>query len=78
MKITLVLLGVVVQLFLGHLSVAYAEKMRLDKLDRKTEVYLQRGLNDADSRCFTYILKKLRKEDTGVLPISPDRSASLI
>lgn len=39
-------------------------KMRLDKLDRKTEVYLQRGLNDADSRCFTYILMKLQKEDT--------------
>lgn len=51
-------------LFVGHLSPAYAEKLRLDKLDRETEVYLQRGLNDADSRCFTYILKKLRKEDT--------------
>ncbi len=37
-------------------------KMRLDKLDRKTEVYLQRGLNDADSRCFTYILMKLQKK----------------
>ncbi|WHS32054.1 hypothetical protein QLQ09_08800 [Brucella sp. NM4] len=51
-------------IFVGHLSVAYAEKLRLDKLDRETEVYLQRGLNDADSRCLTYILEKLRKEDT--------------
>ncbi|WP_455153783.1 hypothetical protein [Brucella anthropi] len=64
MKVNLFFLGVMVPLSLGVFSPASAEKLRLDKLDRKTEVYLQRGLNDADSRCFSYILKKLRKEDT--------------
>lgn len=72
MKVNLFLLGVMVPLSLGVLSPASAEKMRLDKLDRKTEVYLQRGLNDADSRCLTYILKKLRKEDTKQWYISFD------
>lgn len=64
MRISLVHTVCLTSIFVGHLSPAYAEKMRLDKLDRATEVYLQRGLNDADSRCFTYILMKLRKEDT--------------
>lgn len=72
MRIPLVYTLCVMSLFVGHLSPAYAEKLRLDKLDRETEVYLQRGLNDADSRCLTYILKKLRKEDTKQWYISFD------
>lgn len=72
MRIPLVPTVCLMALFVGHLSPTYAEKMRLDKLDRKTEVYLQRGLNDADSRCFSYILMKLRKEDTRQWYISFD------
>lgn len=68
----IVMTACMITLFCGYLTPAYAEKIRLDKLDRKTEVYLQRGLNDADSRCLTYILKKLRKEDTKQWYISFD------
>lgn len=72
MRTPLVIAACITTIFFGHLIPAYAEKMRLDKLDRKTEIYLQRGLNGADSRCFTYILRKLRKEDTKQWYISFD------
>lgn len=72
MRTPLVVTACMITLFFGHPIPAYAEKMRLDKLDRKTEVYLQRGLNDVDSRCFAYILTELRKEDTKQWYISFD------
>lgn len=72
MRTPIVVTACAITISFGHLIPAYAEKLRLDKLDRKTEVYLQRGLNDADSRCFGYILTELRKEDTKQWYISFD------
>lgn len=57
-----IIAGTVICTHLAVIANAHADTLRLDKLDRATEVYLQRGLHGADSQCFGYILKKLRKE----------------
>lgn len=57
-----IIVGTVICAHISILANAHADTLRLDKLDRATEVYLQRGLRGADSQCFGYILKKLRKE----------------
>lgn len=41
-------------------TVVSAETIRLDKLDKPTRTYIQRGLEDRDYRCFEYALKYLR------------------
>ncbi|MEP7452722.1 hypothetical protein [Phyllobacterium sp. SB3] len=43
------------------LTAANVETVRLDKLDRATEVYIQRGLNDRDAQCYVYALKYIKK-----------------
>ncbi len=40
-------------------TAASAETIRLDKLDKATRTYIQRGLEDRDYRCFEYALKYL-------------------
>lgn len=40
---------------------AEAETIRLDKLDRATEVYIQRGLEYRDTQCYLYAVKYIKK-----------------